>query len=899
MRWTHALRARLRLLFRRAAEERMSEEIRFHLEMEAQKYLRAGLTPEEARRRAALAFGGVEGHKEAMREGRTLGWLSGASLDLKLALRMMAKHRGLTLIGGFAMAVAIAIGATAFEGISEALNPVLPLDGGERVVAVQYATDNPGNPERRIAHDFVEWREELVSIEQLAAFRKSDEMLVTPDGAADAVNVAEITASGFRVARTPPLMGRYLVPEDEIAGAEPVVVIGYEEWLSRFGGDPDVVGRTLRFGSGPRTVVGVMPEGFGFPLNHQFWTPLHLDPAAHERMRGPRIYVFGRLAPGFTTAGAQAELETFGRRLAAEHPEAYERLRPRVLAYTHEHLELDHPVIRLALRFLQLLVGGLLVVVAVNLAILFYARTISRLGEIAVRTALGASRRRILGQLFLEAFALAVVGATGGLLLSHAVMGWAREQFAMVDDIPFWIDMELSAGTVLYALALAVVAAGIMGVVPGVKATGSRLGTSLRAVSGRAGPGLGRVWTSLIVAQVAIAVACLPMAVFTVWQGVKMELAEIGFPAEELVVGTLLLRGDSEEGYGEEADPAAARALARARQLELVRRMEAEPGVTAVTLASGVPGLDGIGRRFELEGEAAASSSEPTAAGTLLVGEGMFEAFDAEILAGRDFQPGDRGDAARTVVVNRAFVRDFLGDRPALGQRLRYTFGRQGPGGEQGPGPWYEIVGVVEDFPAVSLSILASSDVVPNIYHAVEPGELDYAALFVRFRGGVPPGLVGRVQEVAFGVDPELRLSARPLAELYGSLRAASRFVAWGLALVTSAVLLLSAAGIYALMSFTVAQRTREIGIRSALGAHPRRILGSILGRVVRQLGFGVLVGSLLSGGLFAVLDLAMDRAAALMLAVAVIMLVVGVLAAFGPARRGLRVQPMEALREA
>jgi predicted permease len=883
----NGLKARLRLLRRREAEERMDEEMRFHLEMEAERYVREGMSPAEARRRARVAFGGVEGHKEAMRDGRTFGWSGAVSLDVRLALRILARHRGLTLIGGFAMAVAIAVSAMAFEVISQTMRAAVPLDGGDRLVALQYRTDSPEGPERRVAHDFAEWRGRLRTVRELGAFRTAVHNLVAAEGDPDPIRVAEITASGFQVARTPPLLGRYLVPEDERPGAPRVMVIGHTAWQSRFGGDPRVVGRTLVLGTERHTVVGVMPEGFAFPVSHGYWLPLRLDPSAHARREGPALFVFGRLAPGATLEEARAELATVGRRTAAAHPGVYDRLRLVALPYPHEHMDigLEQPAVRAMLRVVQLLVSGLLVV-AVNLAILMHARTSARLGEIAVRSALGASRRRILGQLFTESLALSMLGAAVGLAVAAGVLRWVRRLTSVEDDLPFWIDLRISAGTALYALALALLAAAIMGVLPGLKATGTRLQERLREAAGGT-PRLGRVWSALVVAQVAVAVAVLPPAVFAVWQLARTELAELGFAPEERVVGPVWL------GAGGTPDPGVTRERIAARQAELLARLAAEPGVASAALSSATPGLDGPASLVELADDAAAPSDRPREAGTIWAGAGFFEAYGARIVAGRGFGPADAGGASRVVVVNRTFAERFLGEGRVLGGRFRY----RGSEGES-PGPWYEVVGVVEDFPAVPL-VITKVNGEANVYHPAAPGTLSTPTLTVRFRGSVPAGAVARIRQVGAGVDPEMRVSVRPLAELYASIRSISRIVTWGLAIVTSSVLLLSAAGIYALMSFTVVQRTREIGIRTALGARPRRILASIFAPVARRLAAGVAVGSVLAGGLFVAAGLEAAWAALLMAAVIAITLGVGLLAAAGPARRGLRIQPMEALRVA
>jgi hypothetical protein len=288
------------------------------------------------------------------------------------------------------MAVAIAIVATGFELIAQVVNPALPVEAGERVVALKQTSTDGGNTERRVVHDFVAWRNELASIEHLSAFRTAQHNLVTGTGPPEPVEVAEMTASGFTVARTPPLAGRYLLPGDEREGAPAVVVIGYQAWQARFAGDSQIVGRAITLRGVPSTIVGVMPDGFKFPIDHQFWIPLRTNPLHYERLEGSAIQMFGRLADGRTVEAAQAELTTIGQRAATEFPATHARLRPLVMPYTLEHLDLADPGVARLLQTMRYLIGALAFVVAVNLAILVYARTVTRVGEIAVRTALGA-----------------------------------------------------------------------------------------------------------------------------------------------------------------------------------------------------------------------------------------------------------------------------------------------------------------------------------------------------------------------------------------------------------------------------------------------------------------------------------------------------------------------------
>jgi putative ABC transport system permease protein len=867
-----------RLWRRDRLDAAMDAEMRFHIEMEAERLVRErGLDPGEARRQALVAFGGVEKYKEEGRDTRRLAWLDALSLDARLGVRMLVKHRGLTIVGGFAMAVAIAVGAVSFEVISEVLDPSLPSKDGNRVVALQYATANPGSPERRVLHDFVEWRQQLSSVEQLGAFRSAQHNLGYGTAPPEPVKVAEMTASGFVVAGSPPLIGRYLLPDDERESAPPVVVIGYQEWQSRFAADRQIVGRAISLGGVAHNVVGVMPQGFGFPVDHQFWIPLRANRLTHERLRGPALYLFGRLAPGATMESAQAELTAIGQRTAASYPGEYERLRPLVLPYTREHLELEHPRIVLMLRLGQLLIGALCFVVAVNLAILTYARMVTRLGEFAVRTALGASRRRILAQVFIEALALSVVGAAAGLFLSKIALDSIQALIPANGAAPFWIDFDLSAPTVIYAFGLAALAAAIMGVVPGLKATGSRLSASLHELNVRTGARLGPLWTSLVVAQIAVAVAVLPVAVFMAAQMLRIEVEGPGFAAGKFVVGTVALSDDTS---------ATDSSRVRTRQLELMSRLQDEPGVSAVAVSSSMPGF-APSRWIELE-DAALRDEGSAEVSTLDVGIEMFDAYGAQMLAGRAFNTSDIG-AANSVIVNRTFAQKLIGNRGALGLRFRYSRGQTST-------PWYQIVGVVADFPAFSPA--PGSDGEPTVYHPAAPGDVHPFTLSVRFGGDVPAGFIDRFRMLGAEVDPALQLRrAGRLAQFYDEQRALWRHMAWALAGLTASVLLLSAAGIYALMSFTVAQRTREIGIRAALGAAPHRLLFSIVGRVMRQLALGLLLGSLLSGAVFLSTDLGVGRASVILLTVAAMMTIVGLLAALGPARRGLRIQASEALR--
>jgi hypothetical protein len=930
MSWFDGARARLHLLFaRRAAESRMDEEIGFHIDMETDRLVRESSLPrDEARRRALVTFGGVAQHKEALRDGRGLAWLGSLSLDAKLALRMLVKHPGLTLVAVLGMSVAVAIGAVAFSAISTIVGGKLPLSEGDRVVGIRNIDTRVNDEGRRThLHSLVTWREALRTVGELGAYRTVDRNLITLDGRSESARIAEMSASGFRIARVPPLMGRAFADEDERAGAPPVVVLGYDVWQSRFAARPDIVGQTIQLGDTRHTVIGVMPKGFAFPINNRVWTPLRLDPSHYEWGRAPGIEVFGRLAPNATLADAQRQLATIGQRLAATYPETHAHIQPRVVAYTK--IFIDSPEIAWLLYLVQLLVSLLLLVIGTNVAILVYARTASRMGEIAIRSALGASRGRVVAQLFAEAFALSLMAAAVGLIAAHVTLRNIDAVVARMggEQLPFWMRFHITLGVILYCGGLAVLAAVIVGVVPALKATRQQVRANLQHLSaGSSGMRLGRTWTFLIVSQVTVAVAVLPVAVAGVAAWRRLESAESNLAAKQILTATLLL--DRPELPGQwtatersvlgkmatlgAAEPDAVQSVQTERgfaardlnlRTALIDRLRTEPGVTHVALASNPPGAEST-TRIDVDGARTLSAGDdsllaPRSAGSVIgatrVDLHYFGAFDIPLLAGRAFQSGDLSASTAVVIVNRSFVHKLLGGGNPLGRRIRVSTRRDGAKRDAAPAAaWEEIVGVVPDFP------VDSTTPAPKVYRPLLTTNAEPVTVVVRMKGIAPAPFVSRLRELTIATDPMLRLEhIKSLEQMLADDNTGRRLIILALVLVTMSAVLLSAAGIYALMSFTITRRRREIGIRAALGAAPRRVLTSILSRVLAQLSTGILIGISVAW----LLDRALEggwtgrRGVIVLPAVAGLMALIGLIAAIGPASRALRIQPTEALR--
>jgi predicted permease len=632
-----------------------------------------------------------------------------------------------------------------------------------------------------------------------------------------------------------------------------------------------------------------MPEGFGFPLNERIWTPLRVDRSALAPRTGPAVSVFGRLAPGASIDDARAELDVTGARASARSPETHQYLRPRVTTYAKPVADGG---VGLMIRNVLYVVNGvflmLLAVVCANVATLVFARTATRGWEITVRTALGASRSRIVTQLFIEALVLGGIAAVLALAVARLALRWGVSLMAGSEALPYWIDDDLSWTTVLYTALLALFGAAIVGILPALRVTKINVQDALRSESAAAsGLRFGGFWTTVIVGQVTITVAFLPLAAGGVFESNRFRQRAAGIGAERYVTAVVDM---DREDY--RMDSAAFAARARASFDELERRLSAEPGVERVAFADRLPVMDQFKYRIEVDPATGApvdglrlGSGQGLRTSTLVhVSGGFFAAFGTSVVAGREFSPLDF-TTGRVMIVNESFARHVLGGRNPIGQRIRIVSGEDSRAAGE---TWYEVVGMVNDFGWQ----LPAPQEQSAMYRPRLPRPGDDVSLAVRVRD--PEGFASRLRAVAAGVDPMIRLTdVQPLAQVGGG-EATTNWALTGVAgLVSLIVLLLSATGIHALMSFTVARRTREIGIRAALGASPGRIVAGIFSRAFLQIGTGVLAGS----GLAALLGLGSTREVLLLLAADVIMLAVGLTASALPLRRALRIDPTEALR--
>jgi putative ABC transport system permease protein len=893
----------------RRADDDLRRELDSHLELAEEVLRQRGYSPQEAARLARVHFGRADNALDSMRAQSSIPALSSFALDIKLGSRMLRKSWGLTLVGGMAITIATAIGVGGSEFVRDQFAPTLPLEDGDRIVRLVHVDDEAGGLAPASLYDLSVWRESVSSVEHLGAYITVEQGLVSDRGETGTVSLASISASAFEVTRVTPLLGRYLIDADDLPQAPPVVVVGYDVWQTLLGADPDPIGRTVQLSGTPTTVVGVMPERYGFPATQNAWVPLGVDPSELQPGSAPTANLFGRLAPGATLQSARSELAVVGRRAAADFPEIYTRLSPTVSSFAAAGPD---GVALLILSTVRLVFILLLVVICANVATLVFARTVMREGEIAVRMALGATRRRIALQLVAETFVLVGAATLLGLLLARFALGHVSRIFFVIQQAPrppFWWNDALSPTTIVYALVLAAVAALMIGVVPALKATGGTVHGRLGEHSSAArNISFGGIWTVMIVLQVALSVALLPLALSPTTLGAMKATAFTDpegtvFPADEYVTAQL----------GRDALVPPRTPEERAELLESSRRLFAEvketlaadPAVRSAALASGLSAMNHV--MVPVEFVAAGPGSHVVApARILLVDESYLDLMGATLVAGQPLSPADFAPESRSVVVNEAFVDDVLGGQNPVGGQLRFPE-RDGESSlveVLAPGSSVDIVGVVRN-PGIDAfgpgthpviyAPLGLAPVTPRAVGLVGLPQPPATQLFLRLAPDAG-ALGGRLHAKVAAIDPTLRVSQLgTAADAWSAVRQGQRIVAWIFLSVAAIVLLLSVAAVSALLSFTVSRRTREIAIRRAIGARREQIVSFVFRRVAIQLLAGIAIGSVIAVPVL--WDGLADEGPRSLVIVSILLLGSGLAACVLPVRRALAIDPATAIK--
>lgn len=898
------------------------DELEHHIELATTEYLRRGMTEAEARRAARRELGNVTQLREAARETRGLPMLDLFVLDARLSLRVARKHWGLSLVAGLAMTVAITLAVVVFAFVQVAFGGKLPLDEGERVVALQIWDEEAQSTARTTLQDLEHWRVNVDGLEDLSAFRTVRRNLSLSDLArgtdVEPVAVAEMTASGFALARVRPFLGRTLQTHDETPGAEPVVVLGHREWSQRFGSDRTVLGRSLRLGGTTHTIVGVMPEGFRFPARHGFWTALPRGSALQLSAEG-EARIFARLASGRSVEQVEAELTAagFGDSLQARDQKGRltTRVAPYALALTMS--EVTRSQIDFVIQMLIVVGVLLLAPPSLNVAILVYARLVTRHREFSTRQALGASRGRILLQLFLEMLVLSVSAAVASLLIASTALRWFGTRLAQETNhgIPFWMDFSLGAESILFAGLLATIAALMAGILPGIGATRPDRQGGFR-ITRSDGPGLGRTWNLLVALQVAICLAALPATFELAWGTARDAVLGHGFDADRVLTAVVSMNdeqtneADGLAPFDRGASERPVSAELAEHRLNFVRRLEREPGVIAASFAT-VPGAEPWVRiEFEgrpspqsgtkgptLDGAGATARTRQRLARIGRIDPNFDETLQLERVAGAWFSAGNFQNPRREVVVSEAFARRLASesdgaDLDVLGGRLRYL-PSDGTETDYVHDPiWYEIIGIVSNRPL--------HEEYGTVFHATPLGAAPPQVL-IRLEPGADLA-PRRLRNLAALTHADLRIEElQTLEKVYQDQQVGNFVGLSAIVAITLSALLLAAGGVYALMAFTVQQQRREIAIRTSLGAGRTRLFGTVMRRAFSRLILGGALGITLA----VAIDLALpaerfggSTIPAVVPATTVLLLGLGLLTAILPARRGLEIDPVAELKE-
>ncbi|HET7584714.1 MAG TPA: ABC transporter permease [Gemmatimonadaceae bacterium] len=876
---------RCRSLFRRRAVEReLAEELQYHLEQQISANVAAGMSPDAARTAALRAFGGVEYQKDVARDARRTAWVESVVQDLRYAWRKLLASPGFSVptIGTIALAVGAA--TAVFSIVYGVLIKPLPYHDPARLVLL--ATTVRGQPSSSSVLDYIDYRDRTHSFSGASAMDDASLNLTGVGDHAVRVHVGLVSASFFDVLGVRARYGRTFAPGEDEPGAARVVILSSGLFTDRFGADGGIIGRTIDLNGAPYTVIGVMPSWVRIPSGADAWIPLRFTASELQpAQRGAHyLHAIARLAPGVTVEAADREMSQLGANLARAYPNSNAQHGAAALSFHAQVVKQARP----ALLVLLGAVGFVLLVACANVANLLLSRGSARETEIAVRTALGAGRRRIVRQLVTESLLLSTLGALAGVLLAwwlvRAVVAFGPQ------GLPRLSDVAVDGHVLLFAALLTLVTGLLFGLAPAVHATRADMGGMLRAAARGSGGrrGARRTRDTFVVLQGAVAVVLLVGAGLFVRSFVNLLRVDPGFRAEHVVTATLDL---PVRQYPTDHDDG------RFAQ-RLIDALSSEPGIRDVAIGFGRPLFENhLQFSFDVRGRPPRPQGQDLAAYVRSVSPGYFRLLGIPVEAGRVFTAADRADAPQVMVVNREFVRRFFPDENPLGKHITLGWGRDSAEWGASSHVGGDIVGVVAD--VADLGPSAESQ--PWMYVPFDQAPMDELSVLARSDEG-DATVVRAIRRAVGRLDNSLAVyGITSMSDVLSDAVSQPRFFTLVLAGFGAVGLFLAAMGIYAVMSYNVSLRRREIGIRVALGASRARVMRSTLARglVLALIGipFGLIVAwwlrHFMTAGLYGV-----DAGDVLTFTVVPLVLVLAAaLASFLPARRAARVDPVRSMR--
>lgn len=793
--------------------------------------------------------------------------------DVRLALRMMVTRPGMSALAIVALAVGIGLTTIMFSIVNGVLLRGLPFEESDRIYHFSRQPAARTNDQKGTLHDFVDWSARQQSFEPLSGFRTLTMNVVGPDGTPVRYSGCAMSANTLRTLRARPVLGRDFRDEDGRPGAEPVAIISDTVWLERFDRAPTAIGASLRLNGTPTTVVGVMAPRFKFPEAQELWIPQIVDAPPAARATSVEMSIIGRLRDDASLTQARAELSTIARQLETEYPDTNKGMGVRVQTYLDEFIG---PQPRRTLTAMMAAVLGVLIIACANVANLTLARAADRTREIAVRTALGANRGRVIRQMLIEVLVLAVAGAALGLGIAQVGVGMFMRAIADTQP-PFWIDVRLDQTVLLFVTGVTVLATAASGLWPALRASRTELAAVMKDEGRSTSLRLGRVTRMLVVAEMALSFGLLVASALVIQSVVNAGRQEIGFDASHIWRGTVTL---VESDYPTDE---------RRRQFmdALLPRLQALPGLQGAALATYMP-PQGPTTPIKFPGQTYENDRAYPRARGVTVSPGFFATLGVGV-EGRVFDERDRENAPAAAIVSRAFAKKFF-PGGAMGQSFALARGDHQE--------WRTIVGVVPD---IAVAHLAPDETPETYFLALAQAPASVFSIALRTAG---PALeiTAAARDAVRAVDPNMpvwRVNSLEQA-LYDSnwpLRVfGSLFTAFGFA-----ALLLTTVGLYGVMAFSVSRRTQEVGVRMAMGARGRDVLTMVLRQGLVQVAVGMVIGVGLGAGLGSAMSALLVNVSPydgrIFLAVALVLTATAIAACIVPARRAAALDPMVALR--
>jgi predicted permease len=884
--WLRRLTQKARALGDGAGLDReLDAEVRFHIEMETQKYVQRGMNSEDARRLALRNFGPMEKHKEEVRDARGVSWLEELAADLRYGARTLRKNPGFALVAIMTLGLGIGANTAIFSVINGVLLKPLPYENGDRLVLLQQSAPRVNQQNFGVSiKELYDYREQLASFEGLVEFHQMSFDLLKR-GEPDRVAAGVVSPNFFDVLGIKPALGRTFVPTDDDHGAEAVLVLGHSYWQTKFGADPGIVGQVFEMNDRPHRVVGVLPPVPHYPNEVDVYMPTEACPfrsAAEQNIERNRrafsaLQVFGLLQPGASPETAATEVATVAQRWQQDFPQIY---RPALgfQARTANVLEQLTSGAREMLLILMGTTGLVLLLACANVANLTLARMLRRDRELAMRTALGAGRWRLVRQLLTESTVLSLAGGMVGLAFAWATIDMLTTFVGRFTARTGEIDLD--PGVLGFTLLVSMVTGLAFGTFPAMAARVDLVNALKSGGKGTSNAGGGhRLQNALIVAQVAVSVVLLVGAGLLLLSFYRLQQVDPGYRGESVM---------SAEVFGNFTKYPDGPSLRRL-YVSLLERLESTPGVTGAAITNAVP-MDAIQpgqTRFEVRGRTYGSPDERPTADLRVASPGYFSTLGVPLLKGRLFTELDHEDAASVIVINETLARREWEGRDPIGAEVSANNGQN----------WATVIGVVADMKTFGLN----RESVPQAYVPLRQSGGVAGRVLVRMTAE-PMQAAAVIRDAVRGIDPDLPIeNVRTLDEIRERYLATPRLTAMLLTVFAALALLVTLTGITGVIAQSVSQRTQEFGLRMALGASQQSVLGMVIGQGLLLVGLGLALGIAASFALARVLQSYLYQTAPTdpltLAAVAIAFLIAGTLACLGPAWRATTVDPMLALR--